>query len=115
MNIEFGLHRIDVVGADQASLIGRVFAGVVECGTRFTQACRIQPSIDGGAPVRLPVADIDLVVRRINCYGRDVPALDEGLTGLIEVTGSGLSLFSPEMSLIAIPPTPDSPPQAPRG
>ena len=115
MNIQFGLHRIDLADGDQASLIGRVFRGVLECGTRFTQACRIQRVNDESVPLRLPVAAIELVVRRISCYGRDVSALDEGFTGVIEVTGAGLGLITPEMCLIASPPTPDSARSTPRG
>ena len=108
MNTEFGLHRIELTGANQASLSGRVFAGIVRYGICFTQACEIQYISHGKKPLRLPVAKISLVVRQIICYGWEISELDEGLTGLVEVTGSGISLITPGMSLIAISPTLDS-------
>ena len=114
MITEFGLHKVEVIGADRASITGRVFTGTLKCGTCFTLACKLEHTSPDRVPRRLPMAEISLTVQRVVCYGREVPFLDEGLTGLIEVTGIGLSQIAPEMSLIAASTPPGSLHKAPR-
>ncbi len=107
MSTEFG---IITVGPDYC-ISGRVFAGLVRRGTRFVCGYQIQHTTPDVAPIRTPVAELDLKIVRIECYGRDVDQLDEGLTGNLIVEGRGIELLSSGMSIgIAL----DSPPAIPQ-
>jgi hypothetical protein len=101
MKIEFGLHTVEQSATNEALITGRVFFGTVRCGTQFSQACEIKHTTPDQIPIRQPVGKIDIIVSKITCYGREVDALEEGLTGSITVTGSGIGLLTPLMSIVA--------------
>ena len=106
MKIEFGLHTVEQTATNEALITGRVFSGPVRCGTCFSQACEIKHTTPDQIPLRQPAGELGLIVSKITCYGRDVDALEEGLTGSITVTGSGIGLLTPWMSIMATPATP---------
>lgn len=100
MKIEFGIHKVERDNEGVTQLLGRVFAGVVQHGTRFVQACKIEHTSPEVAPLRIPVTGINLTVIGIYAYGRQFETLDEGLTGCVMVTGHAETLKS-GMSVIA--------------
>jgi len=100
MKIEFGIHTIEIDSPTGARLSGRMFSGVLHLGTRFVVACRIEHKSPDQVPIREPVGALSLTVKQITCYGKNVEALDEGLTGCIKVEGDGLHIISPEMSMV---------------
>lgn len=104
MNMEFGLSAVGPCHC----LSGRVFAGSVHAETRFAKGYQILYATPDVVPLRISVVDIDLTVVRIECYGRIVNQLDEGLTGALVVEGRGIEFLSAGMS-IGAESAPDSP------
>lgn len=68
----FGVHSAARLDASSLRVVGRCYRGPIKLGMRFEVAT---------SPDQDQVLAVDLVVGRVVAYLRDLPELDEGLTG----------------------------------
>ncbi|MDB6140874.1 MAG: hypothetical protein JWO94_3946 [Verrucomicrobiaceae bacterium] len=81
-------------------LSGRCCKGTCAIGSTFHTACEIIIKDLSVPAILKKVAEIDLVVQKIELHQRDITWLDEGLTGSLWVTGEGAELIKPRMGII---------------
>src|SRR5262245_46165346 len=87
---EFGIHEI-VQNADSRVVIdGRCNGGVIAVGDQFHRLYRVTVERTMAAyreVERALIATTDLKVTKIEAYGRELPAIEEGLTARLYLQG----------------------------
>ncbi|RYD20174.1 MAG: hypothetical protein EOP88_16075 [Verrucomicrobiaceae bacterium] len=99
MSAEFGVHSVDQTGESEFAITGRVFSGTIDRQTCFSALLEygfVSPEVATTGKV---VGDISAKVVKISCYHREVDCLEEGLTGVLIVTGSGIDQVSPGLGI----------------
>ncbi|MEU4671386.1 hypothetical protein AB0F91_26250 [Amycolatopsis sp. NPDC023774] len=92
--LELEIHQVDVVDENEVAVTLRCLLGPARLGARFD---RIRPEPEGAGfdLVRESGAALDLELTRILFRGRDLDALDPGLTALVALRGTGTHLLRP--------------------
>lgn len=67
---------------------------------RFLIDCEVTVSNPEVTPERRFFAGLDLKTTRIEADGQFLDELDEGLTGAITVSGRGVAILKPRMSIV---------------
>lgn len=100
--IEFGIHSVESVYQQKIHITGRVFHGIVKIGTCFTQAFELEHTAPEFIPKRNKTAELHLTVESVQAYGIDLDNLDEGLTGLLILSGYGIEHLHSGVSIAAV-------------
>jgi hypothetical protein len=100
-DVEFGPKRVTCSG-ERVSVEGYVFRGTILPGQRFTflSESLVNRTPEGYGPSsRRPIGEIDLTVESIYAYGRFIEELSSGVSGKLELIGTGGGQITPDMVL----------------
>jgi len=91
--IEFQIVNDVKRDAERIFVEGRCIEGPIFCAQKINTVAKISPTItpeDATKFTRTFLASVDLEVKSIFAYGKFIDEMSEGLTGRLELVGSGI-------------------------